>query len=159
MSKELVNQLKLNMQKPVFLHPKEIENFKIQTNWIKENIEVVFIPLLIDQEVAGYLYLSSDKVFAENIINILIAVADMAANAINRATLHEETKKRMEHLSALRTIDNAITSSTDLTFVLNILIEQVKEKLRVDAVTILLYDPITNYLEHAASIGFLLQGV
>ena len=153
-SKELVNQLKLNMQKPVFLHPKEIENFKIQTNWIKENIEVVFIPLLIDQEVAGYLYLSSDKVFAENIINILLAVADMAANAINRATLHEETKKRMEHLSALRTIDNAITSSTDLTFVLNILIEQVKEKLRVDAVTILLYDPITNYLEHAASIGF-----
>ena len=79
----------------------------------------------------------------------------MAANAINRATLHEETKNRMEHLSALRTIDNAITSSTDLTFVLNILIEQVKDKLRVDAVSILLYDPITNYLEHAASIGFL----
>ena len=41
-----------------------------------------------------------------------------------------------------------------LPFVLNILIEQVKDKLRVDAVSILLYDPITNYLEHAASIGF-----
>ncbi len=79
----------------------------------------------------------------------------MAANAIHRATLHEETTKRqLEHLSALRTIDNAITSSTDLTFVLNILIEQVKDKLNVDAVSILLYDPITNYLEHAASIGF-----
>ena len=54
-------------------------------------------------------------------INILLAVTDMAANAINRATLHEETKKRMEHLSALRTIDNAITSSTDLAFVLKYL--------------------------------------
>jgi PAS domain S-box-containing protein len=158
-SKELIYQLKVNMQKPFFLHPKEIENFKTQMNWIKENTEAVFIPLLIDQEVAGYLYFSSDKTFDENIINILLAVADKAANAINRATLHEETEKRMEHLSALRTIDNAITSSTDLTFVLNVLIEQVKEKLRVDAVSILLYDPITNYLEHAASIGFLHKAV
>ena len=42
---------------------------------------------------------------------------------------------------------------------LNILIEQVKDKLSVDAVSILLYDPITNYLEHAASIGFLHKAV
>lgn len=156
-SKELINQL--NLKKPVFLNLKKLLNSKIQEDWIKENDQDVFIPLLIDQDVAGYLYLASDKAFAENIINILLAVADMAANAINRATLHEETKKRMEHLSALRTIDNAITSSTDLSFVLNILIEQVKDKLRVDAVTILLYDPITNYLEHAASIGFRYKAV
>jgi HD-GYP domain-containing protein (c-di-GMP phosphodiesterase class II) len=153
-SAESIGKLKLNIQKPVFLHPIEIFNSKIHADWIKENNEAVFIPLLINQEVAGYLYLASDKTFAESIINILLAVADMAANAIHRATLHEETKKRMEHLSALRTIDNAITSSTDLTFVLNILIGQVKEKLRVDAVAILLFDQITNYLEDAATVGF-----
>ncbi len=153
-SKELIYQLKLNIRKPVFFHPKEIKNFKNQPNWITKNNEAVFIPLLIDQEVAGYFHLASDKPLAENILNILLAVADMAGNALNRATLHEQTVNRLEHLSALRTIDNAITSSTDLTFILNILIKQVKEKLRLDAVAILLFDPITNYLEDAATIGF-----
>jgi PAS domain S-box-containing protein len=153
-SKDLSNFLKLNLLKPLFLHINGTLKSKIKMDWMRENNEIAFIPILIDQENAGYLYIASDKIFEENIINIFYAVTDMAANAISRAKLHEETIKRMEHLSALRTIDNAITSSTDLTFVLNILIEQVKEKLRVDAVSILLYDPITNYLEHAASIGF-----
>ena len=41
-------------------------------------------------------------------------MADIAANALRRASLHEQTEHRLQHLSALRAIDMAITASLDL---------------------------------------------
>ncbi len=158
-SENLSKQLGLNNNIPVYLRSKELDELPDQEDWLKKHKEAVFIPLFIEQEKAGYIFLSSDSGFVENILNILIAVADITANAIHRATLHEETLKRVSHLSALQTIDKAITSSTDLSFVLNILLDQIKDKLRVDAVTILLYDPVGNYLAYAASRGFIYKDI
>lgn len=158
-SDKLSNTLNLNYDTPIYLHTNELEKSPYQEDWLTKSKEAIFIPLFIEQKKTGYLFLTSDNSFAENIPNILTAVSDMAANAIHRATLHEETLKRLSHLSALQTIDNAITSSTDLSFVLDILLDQIKEKLNIDAVTILLYEPTANHLEHAASRGFIYKDV
>ena len=117
--------------------------------------------MLIEQEISGYLCLASDKIFAENIINTLTSVADMAANASKSATMHGENDNKT--IGAYYAPQNHrqcdhIQHRPDVCF-LNIVIEQVKDKLRVDAAAILLFDPITNFLEYAASIGFLHKAI
>jgi HD-GYP domain-containing protein (c-di-GMP phosphodiesterase class II) len=130
------------------------KEFNTKHGFLKKNKFGLFIPMFSQEEKSGYLFLAGEKSFEPNIIQIIRAVSDMAANAIQRATLHEETRKRLDYISALHTIDSAITSSSDLAFTLSILVDQIKDKLKVDAVTILLRDRTTNYLNHAASIGF-----
>ena len=65
-----------------------------------------------------------------------------------------QIRKQLEHLSALRKIDQAITSNFDLRFTLNTLIAEVRTQLQVDAADILLLNPVEQVLEYAAGQGF-----
>jgi putative nucleotidyltransferase with HDIG domain len=85
---------------------------------------------------------------------MLSAIGDMAANAMHRAALHEETARRVQQLLALQTIDHALTASLDLGFSLDILLEQTVAQLRAAAAGVLLYDPHTLSLNYAAGRGF-----
>jgi putative nucleotidyltransferase with HDIG domain len=81
-------------------------------------------------------------------------IADMAAGAIWRAILFEETQRRYEHLLALQKIDRAINSSPELSLVLNVLLDQGLSQLQVDAATVLLLNPHTLTLDFTAQRGF-----
>jgi HD-GYP domain-containing protein (c-di-GMP phosphodiesterase class II) len=87
-------------------------------------------------------------------VRLLNAIADIAANAIRRAALHEQTEGRLQHLVALRSIDRAITASLDLNVTLDILLDQLTSQLGVHAADILLFDPVTQTLEFASGRGF-----
>ncbi len=63
-------------------------------------------------------------------------------------------RRQVERLSALRTIDAAISASLDLKTVLATFLEQAVSRLEVDAAAILLLDPVDQTLEFAASRGF-----
>lgn len=63
-------------------------------------------------------------------------------------------RRQVERLSALRTIDAAISASLDLKTVLATFLEQAVARLEVDAAAILLLDPVDQTLEFAASRGF-----
>jgi PAS domain S-box-containing protein len=89
-----------------------------------------------------------------NEINLLSTVSEIAGNAIHRATLHEETERRLQRLDALRTIDLAISGSLNLRITLNIFLEQVMVQLGADAADILLLRPQSQHLEYAAGRGF-----
>ncbi len=78
----------------------------------------------------------------------------MAANALFRAELYDTSLRHLHRLTALHEIDRAITGSFDLRVVLNVFLEQVVNQLHVDAADVLLLDPHTLDLEHAASRGF-----
>ena len=69
-------------------------------------------------------------------------------------SLHEETARQLDLLEALHTIDSAISASMDLRLTLNVLLEQVKTQLKVDATSVLLLDPHSQTLEYAAGRGF-----
>lgn len=87
-------------------------------------------------------------------LRALRTLVSIAASALENARLHEQTEKRLRHLSALRTIDLAITASLDLRITMNILLEQVASQLGVDAACVLLFDPQAQSLEYAAGRGF-----
>jgi PAS domain S-box-containing protein len=70
------------------------------------------------------------------------------------ALLHAETTRRLDHLTALRSIDMAISSSLDLRVTLDVFLDQVTSNLHVDAAAVLLYQEHSQTLEYTASRGF-----
>jgi response regulator RpfG family c-di-GMP phosphodiesterase len=75
--------------------------------------------------------------------------------------LEERAKleRHLERLTALRTIDLAITSSVDLHVTLDVLLGQVAIQLGVDAAGVLALEPYTETLRYAAGRGFHLGGI
>ncbi len=115
---------------------------------------VAAIPLIAEGHTIGALCIGRKKQIEAAEIRLLTSIGDVAANAIHRATLHEQTEQRLKHIAALRTIDKAISSSFDLQFTLNIMLDQVTTRLGVDAADVLLLDPYSNILEFGAGHGF-----
>jgi HD-GYP domain-containing protein (c-di-GMP phosphodiesterase class II)/ABC-type amino acid transport substrate-binding protein len=71
-----------------------------------------------------------------------------------RINAEYKVTQQLENLSALRAVGVAINASMDLPLTLNILLDQVSSKLKIDACSILLLNPYTHNLEHAADKGF-----
>ena len=115
---------------------------------------VACVPLIAQEQTIGALWLGRQAPFTEEEVRLLTSIADIAASAIHRATLHEQTQQRLERVQALRTIDMAITASLDARVTLNVILDQATAQLGVDAADVLLLDPQTLTLRYAAGRGF-----
>jgi PAS domain S-box-containing protein/putative nucleotidyltransferase with HDIG domain len=87
-------------------------------------------------------------------VHLLTTLSEIAGNAIQRTTLHEQTERRLQHLSALSDIERVITSSFDLHFSLGILLNHIIAQLDIDAADVLLFDSNSLMLECVAERGF-----
>jgi len=114
------------------------------------------VPIRTGQEVTGVFAVSVPlpREITPDEVRLLTLIAEIAGNAIHRATLHEQTEQRLQRLDALHLIDTAISASLDLRVTLNILLDQVLTQLHVDAAAVLLLNPYTQVLEYSAARGF-----
>ena len=87
-------------------------------------------------------------------IEVFQTYAHEVAAAMANARLFEETERRLRHVQALRKIDRAITASLDQRVTFDILLDQVRSELRVDAADILLLEQSTLTLNLVAGSGF-----
>lgn len=85
---------------------------------------------------------------------MLALFANQAAVALENARLFEQTRQQLERFAALRAVDSAISGSHDLRVMLDIIVEQVLNQLRVDAVAIFKFNPYLQMLEFADGGGF-----
>jgi PAS domain S-box-containing protein len=115
---------------------------------------IACVPLIAQEQVIGTLGVGSIAPISDQDVRLLNAIGDMAANALYRASLHEQTERRLQHLQTLHIIDRAITTSLDLHLILDILLAQVTKQLHIDAAAVLLFNPVTQNLEYAAGRGF-----
>jgi len=115
---------------------------------------LIAAPLIAQEQAIGALLIARKINFVEQDLRLLTAIADIAANAIHRVTLHEQTEQQLHRLIALHQIDLAISTNIDLNITLNVILGSVKEELVVDAVCILWLNPITHTLDYTAGIGF-----
>src|SRR3989441_666453 len=113
-------------------------------------------PLTSRDETFGVLAVLSDNpaFFSAHRVELFSAFANQAAAALENARLHGETTDRLDQLESLSKIDLAISSSLDLKITLDVILDQVTARLRVDAADILLLRPPTRMLEYAAGRGF-----
>src|SRR5207253_903969 len=82
------------------------------------------------------------------------AVVTSFSEITHRKHAEERIQRQIARLAALRSIDLAIMSSPDLRATLNVVLEHVASQLQVDAADVLLLNPHSQTLEHAASRGF-----
>ncbi|MEW6001653.1 MAG: HD domain-containing phosphohydrolase, partial [Nitrospirota bacterium] len=115
---------------------------------------VACIPLIAEEQTIGALWLGRKADINECELRLLMAVANIAANAIQRVTLNEQTDRSIRRLAALHTIDISINASLDLHLTLNVLLEQVTDQLGVDATDVLLLNPYTQTMEFVSGRGF-----
>jgi len=113
-------------------------------------------PMIIEGKTIGFLTLSHENPYypSNEEISASQLLAERAATALDNTRLFEETNHNLMQVQALHLIDQAITSSVDLNFILNILLEKTRSQLGVDASAVLIFDANTQILNYAASIGF-----
>lgn len=112
------------------------------------------VPMIAQGQAIGALWIGRKSNITGDEVRLLTSISDIAANAIYRTTLYEQTEGRMQRMTALRSIDMAITSSLDLRVTLNVLLDQVISQLKVDAATVLLLNPYSKALEYTVGRGF-----
>jgi putative nucleotidyltransferase with HDIG domain len=117
------------------------------------------VPLITYHAPLAALWVGRQNLIGPDEVRLLGSIADIAATAIHRATLFEETERRLKRLTALRTIDLAINASQDMGIILDVLLAQVLTQLDVDAAVLLLANPLTQSLEYAAGRGFRTRGL
>ena len=149
-------------QKPFLFHDLQSENLPVKApsgetparSWLG-------VPLIAKGKVVGGLSVQSfsPNAFDENHRRLLESLAALLAGVINSAHLIERSQGQISRLEALHDIDLVINSSMDLRVTLNILLDQVIEKLQVDAAVVLLHNLKTNMLEYSASRGFHTQSI
>jgi putative nucleotidyltransferase with HDIG domain len=79
---------------------------------------------------------------------------ELQEEIVERKQVEDQNKRQLKRQSGLRMIDIAISSSFDLHFILDIVLQQVLSQLGVDASAVLLFNPHLQKLEYAANRGF-----
>jgi HD-GYP domain-containing protein (c-di-GMP phosphodiesterase class II) len=90
------------------------------------------------------------RFISSNRKRIIVIIQDITRYKINEA----KVQKQLDQMSALRAIDQAITSSVDLNLTLSILLTQLVKHLQIDAACILLWNADTERFEYKAGLGF-----
>ncbi|WP_299027889.1 HD domain-containing phosphohydrolase [uncultured Thermanaerothrix sp.] len=112
------------------------------------------VPLIDHEQTLGALAVARSHSFSLNEVRLVTAIADIAAVTLRRVILAEQTEKRLNQMTALRTIETAINANLDLRFTLNILLDQVIHRLNVDAVDIWIYHEQSGRLSYSGGYGF-----
>ena len=115
---------------------------------------VVCVPLVINQEKLGALWVGRDRPFSVHSISRLERLSVVAASALRQLTLFDQTREQLEYLNALRRIDQVILSILDRKVALDIILRHIEGLAVVDAVDVLGYDRDFNRLEYLAGAGF-----
>ena len=111
-------------------------------------------PLVVQGQMVGIIWAVRREPFAPHEVRLMTSISGMAANALHRAALHEQTTQRMYRLNSLHKIDLAINSGHNKQHVLEVLLTETVEQLGADAADILLLDSENNLLRFAAGMGF-----
>ena len=126
--------------------------------WDEAQSEMV-IPLKIGNDVIGVLDVQSSEpnAFSPDDERPMTVFAERAALALEHGRLNAQTDARLQQLTALRTVDMAISSSFDLNLTLGILLDQLKEQLGVHATDILVFNATMQTFRFACERGFRTQ--
>lgn len=78
----------------------------------------------------------------------------VAHDVTDRKQAQAKIQQQVEHLTALREIDQAIAGSMDTHLVLDVALRNLLGELKVDAAAVNLFDPTTKTLRYETSLGF-----
>jgi PAS domain S-box-containing protein len=138
-----------------YLNNNELESEFLLADKAKGLRALAAVPLSVKSSPIGVLLVGRTTDISQADLRLMVSIADIAANAIYRAALYEQTERRLKYISAVQQIDSAISSSLDLRVTFNVLLSRTLEQLHADAGDVLLLDPHMHRLEYLSGRGFL----
>lgn len=131
------------------IHPDDLANFNFSQVDFRYPMVVRF-----RHQNESYVWTEIHSVPLRNENGTLVAVESITRDITERKIAEHRSQRQMERISAMLTIDNAISASLDLNLTLTIVLEHVVSQLQVDAASVLLLDPYTQTLRFFAGRGF-----
>jgi HD-GYP domain-containing protein (c-di-GMP phosphodiesterase class II) len=115
----------------------------------------VCVPLRAHAHTIGVMFVSMrhPRSVAADELKIISSLADMTGVALHRTLLYEEALSRLNQLKSLRQIDLAIISNPQLTPTVEVIVDEVCQRLAVDAAAIYLMDEMSNSLVFSGGSG------
>jgi len=129
-------------------------------NWRAARAELT-LPLSVRGQVIGAMDVQCalpNAFNAEN-VRLMSVFAERVTLALEHVRLYTGVARRIQDLASLREIDQAISSSFNIRFTLGVLLDQVIQRLGVDAADVLLFSPVTQTLRYSHGIGFRTQAL
>jgi NtrC-family two-component system sensor histidine kinase KinB len=119
------------------------------------------VPLIVGDQLVGVITLvhPDPSFFDEEHLELVQAIADQASVAVLNARHYNDSRRQARIMSALAESAAALNTSLRLDDVLQRIIEQISQALRVEAVSLALITPRTNELEFRAATGVAAQDV
>jgi PAS domain S-box-containing protein/putative nucleotidyltransferase with HDIG domain len=118
---------------------------------------ILAVPLMVQGALIGSITMTRDRdgaAYTAEDERFLVELADRAAIAIANARLFEMTRARLKQVQALRRIDTSIIGALDVGTTLDVIVEQIRAELELDAAAVLLLDPGSRMLTFASGSGF-----
>ena len=114
----------------------------------KISASILIAPLKVGEQVIGSISAQSYRLNAYNDddLNLLVGIGNHVGVAIQNARLLEEIEQNAEHLSILNEVGGSVSKIMDLPDLLEVIYEQGKKSISLDAFFVGLYHPETNEL-------------
>lgn len=112
----------------------------------KISASLMIAPLTVGNQVIGVISSQSYTLnaYSENDLNLLTGIANQVAVAIQNTRLLEETRQNAQSLLTLIKVGHAVSELTDLPNLLEVIYEQAKKSIPLDAFYVGLYHPETH---------------
>jgi signal transduction histidine kinase/DNA-binding response OmpR family regulator len=138
--------------RPVMMSADEL--VRVQSSFLVKSI--LSVPLLFAERVTGVLSVDnkrSGRSFNEHEVHLLSTLADSAAIAIEHAQLFSQVRRHANELAALIEIDRHISSTLDLTVVLERIAAHAQELLKADDSEVYLLESDGQTLRAIVALG------
>ena len=117
------------------------------------------IPLMVGSDVIGAIDVQSSQpnAFSPDDERLMTVFAERAALALEHSRLNTQIEARLQQLTALRTVDMAISASFDINLTLGVLLDQLTGQLGVHAADILIFNAAAQTFKFSCERGFRTQ--
>ena len=112
------------------------------------------VPMKVGERVVGLIFVQAYRPHAydEGHLDLLSTIADMAAVAVERAQLYQDMNRRLEELSALFEVGQAVTAALRLQDVLDLVVQVAPRVLHAEGGWLFLWDERAQRLVLRASL-------
>ncbi|HOW81399.1 MAG TPA: SpoIIE family protein phosphatase [Spirochaetota bacterium] len=134
--------------------PRFFKGIDMKADFMTRNI--LCLPMIVMDELVGVLEIVNSKErdsFDDIDLQKGQYIADQAALAITNRRLYDNLQKRIDELSALFTISQAVAQSTDDDSILPHIIQSLAQSMEVEKASIIIYDEESAQLRIEASYG------
>jgi len=119
-------------------------------------VSLLLTPVMRRGETIGLIEVADDsaaRVFARQDIQLLEAIANQGAIAIDNVSLYEREQRRLRQLEKLQVSSRTIAGELQTDLLLNRIVKEAAAIFEVDAVSLMTIEPGSDYYTNRASIG------